>query len=78
MRSLVLALSAATLTLPVMPAAPAFAHDTRYSHAHDSRAYQGSTWRGSDGRPAPPSASSRPGWPARPATEATRRARGCR
>ncbi len=50
MRNLVLALSAATLAVPVLPAAPAFAHESRYSHVHDSRAYQGRTWRGSDGR----------------------------
>jgi outer membrane lipoprotein SlyB len=42
MRNLVLALSAATLTVPVMPATPAFAQ-------HHS-AHQGKVWRGSDGR----------------------------
>jgi hypothetical protein len=42
MRKMILALSAATLALPVLPAAPAFAH------GNDS--YQGQTWRGSDGR----------------------------
>ena len=42
MRNLVLALTAATLTVPALPATPAF--------AHDSRAYQGKVWRGSDGR----------------------------
>ncbi|HZG08714.1 MAG TPA: glycine zipper 2TM domain-containing protein [Allosphingosinicella sp.] len=42
MRKMILALSAATLALPVLPAAPAF--------AHDNRGYSGQTWRGSDGR----------------------------
>ncbi|HYG48887.1 MAG TPA: glycine zipper 2TM domain-containing protein [Allosphingosinicella sp.] len=42
MRTLVLALSAATLTVPALPAAPAFAHGTT--------TYHGKTWRGSDGR----------------------------
>jgi hypothetical protein len=42
MRKMILALSAATLALPVLPAAPAF--------AHGSQTYQGQTWRGSDGR----------------------------
>jgi hypothetical protein len=42
MRKIVLALSAATLALPVLPAAPAF--------AHGSNTYQGQVWRGSDGR----------------------------
>lgn len=41
MRKLILALSAATLTVPVLPAAPAFAQ---------SGVYSGKTWRGSDGR----------------------------
>ncbi len=41
MRKMILALSAATLAVPVLPAAPAF--------AHQSRSYQ-SEWRGSDGR----------------------------
>jgi hypothetical protein len=51
MRNLVLALTAATLTVPALPAAPAFASDGRaYSRAHDGRAYQGRVWRGSDGR----------------------------
>jgi hypothetical protein len=51
MRKIFLALSAATLTVPVMPA-PVFAHDTGYQHRHSSRAdgYHGRTWRGSDGR----------------------------
>jgi hypothetical protein len=40
MRNIVLALSAATLTVPALPAAPAFAQGT----------YHGRTWRGSDGR----------------------------
>ena len=42
MRSMILALSAATLTVPALPATPAFAHGTT--------AYHGKTWRGSDGR----------------------------
>ena len=43
MRSLVLALSAATLTVPALavPTAPAFAQ---------ASSYHGKTWRGSDGR----------------------------
>ncbi|HEX8469187.1 MAG TPA: glycine zipper 2TM domain-containing protein [Allosphingosinicella sp.] len=40
MRTIVLALSAATLTVPALPAAPAFAQGI----------YHGKTWRGSDGR----------------------------
>ena len=40
MRTIVLALSAATLTVPALPAVPAFAQGT----------YHGKTWRGSDGR----------------------------
>ena len=42
MRTLVLALSAATLTVPALavPTTPAFAQGT----------YHGKTWRGSDGR----------------------------
>jgi outer membrane lipoprotein SlyB len=43
MRNLILALSAATLTVPALPAAPAFA-------SHQVSAYHGKTWRGSDGR----------------------------
>ena len=43
MRTMILALSAATLTVPALPAAPAFA-------AHQTSAYHGKTWRGSDGR----------------------------
>jgi hypothetical protein len=42
MRKMILALSAATLAVPVLPAAPAF--------AHDSGVYRGQTWRGADGR----------------------------
>lgn len=42
MRTIVLALSAATLTVPALPAVPAFAHGTS--------TYHGKTWRGSDGR----------------------------
>ncbi|HEY5723213.1 MAG TPA: glycine zipper 2TM domain-containing protein [Allosphingosinicella sp.] len=50
MRKVILALSAATLTVPMIPA-PVFAHDTGYSHAHRSDGvYQGRTWRGQDGR----------------------------
>jgi hypothetical protein len=41
MRKVILALSAATLTVPMMPA-PVF--------AQDNGVYQGRTWRGSDGR----------------------------
>ena len=41
MRKMILALSAATLTVPVLPATPAFAHDS---------SYRGQTWRGADGR----------------------------
>jgi hypothetical protein len=40
---MILALSAATLTVPALPAAPAFA-------SHQTNAYHGKTWRGSDGR----------------------------
>ncbi|HLL31952.1 MAG TPA: glycine zipper 2TM domain-containing protein [Allosphingosinicella sp.] len=40
MRTLVLALTAATLTVPALPAVPAFAQGT----------YHGKTWRGADGR----------------------------
>ncbi len=42
MRKIVLALSAATLTVPVLPAAPAFAHERQVQRSD--------TWRGSDGR----------------------------
>lgn len=50
MRKVILALSAATLTVPMIPA-PVFAHDTGYSHVHQSDGtYQGRTWRGRDGR----------------------------
>jgi hypothetical protein len=42
MRKIFLALTAATLTVPALPAAPAF--------AHDNGVYRGQTWRGSDGR----------------------------
>jgi uncharacterized protein YcfJ len=45
MRKIVLALSAATLTVPMLPAAPAFAHQTRYAHSH-----QAQQWQGNDGR----------------------------
>jgi outer membrane lipoprotein SlyB len=41
MRNIVLALSAATLTVPALPAVPAFAQQATY---------HGKTWRGSDGR----------------------------
>jgi outer membrane lipoprotein SlyB len=40
---MILALSAATLTVPMLPATPAFA-------AHQTSAYHGKTWRGSNGR----------------------------
>ena len=43
MRTMILALSAATLTVPALPATPAFAN-------HQASAYHGKTWRGSDGR----------------------------
>ena len=42
MRMMILALSAATLTVPALPATTAFAADTGV--------YRGETWRGSDGR----------------------------
>ena len=42
MRKMILALSAATLAVPMLPATPAF--------AHGSDSYRGQTWRGSDGR----------------------------
>lgn len=42
MRKIVLALSAATLAVPVIPATPAF--------AHDSQVQRSQTWRGADGR----------------------------
>jgi hypothetical protein len=41
MRKMILAFSAATLAVPVLPAAPAFAQDG---------VYRGQTWRGADGR----------------------------
>lgn len=43
MRTMILALSAATLAVPALPATPAFAN-------HQASAYHGKTWRGSDGR----------------------------
>ena len=43
MRTMILALSAATLTVPALPATPAFAN-------HQASSYHGKTWRGSDGR----------------------------
>ena len=43
MRTMILAFSAATLTVPALPAAPAFA-------SHQTAAYHGKTWRGSNGR----------------------------
>lgn len=50
MRKIFLALSAITLTVPVMPA-PVLAHDTGSYHRHNSDgAYHGRTWRGADGR----------------------------
>ena len=42
MRTLILALSAATLTAPALPAASAF--------AHDNGVHRSQTWRGADGR----------------------------
>jgi hypothetical protein len=42
MRKVSLAFLAAAIALPVIPAAPAF--------AHDDRAYSGKTWRDSQGR----------------------------
>lgn len=42
MRNMILVLTAATLTVPALPAVPAFAHGTS--------TYHGKTWRGSDGR----------------------------
>ena len=42
MRKILLAFSAATLTVPMLPATPAF--------AQDGGVYRGQTWRGSDGR----------------------------
>ena len=52
MRTMFLALSAATLTVPALPAAPAFAHDSQVhrSQVHRGQVYRGHTWRGSDGR----------------------------
>jgi hypothetical protein len=41
MRKMLLAVSAATLTVPAVPMA---------AYAHDTGAYQGPTWRGQDGR----------------------------
>lgn len=41
MRTMILALSAATLVVPALPATPAFAQEG---------VYRGETWRGSDGR----------------------------
>jgi uncharacterized protein YcfJ len=46
MRKIILALSAATLTVPVMPA-PVFAQSVSSYH---SRAHQGRNWQGRDGR----------------------------
>jgi outer membrane lipoprotein SlyB len=43
MRIMFMALAAATLTVPALPAAPAFA-------SHQTGTYHGKTWRGSDGR----------------------------
>jgi outer membrane lipoprotein SlyB len=45
MRKMFLALSAATLAVPAVTATPAFAHETRSYHSHQSQ-----QWRGSDGR----------------------------
>lgn len=49
MRTMILAISAATLTVPALPAAPAYAaHQANANHR--TNAYHGRTWRGSDGR----------------------------
>ena len=48
MRKIVLALTAASLTVPALPASTAFAHNTGRYHTHSQRHAQ--TWRGSDGR----------------------------
>jgi outer membrane lipoprotein SlyB len=42
MRKIVLALTAATLTVPALPATPAF--------AQSNQVYRGKVWRGADGR----------------------------
>jgi outer membrane lipoprotein SlyB len=42
---MILVLSAATLTVPALPATPAFAHQ-----ASQTSSYHGKTWRGSHGR----------------------------
>ena len=47
MRTIVLALTAATLTVPALPASTAFAYDHGYERSQNHRAQ---TWRGSDGR----------------------------
>jgi uncharacterized protein YcfJ len=47
MRNIILALSAATLTVPMLPAAPAFAQGVS---AHREGSYHGRTWRVRDGR----------------------------
>ncbi|MFN3946030.1 MAG: glycine zipper 2TM domain-containing protein [Allosphingosinicella sp.] len=49
MRKVLLAATAAALTVPALPTA-AFAHD-RYAASYNDRGYyQGPTWRGRDGR----------------------------
>ena len=48
MRKIVLALTAATLTVPALPASTAFAHDTGRYHGHSQSRSQ--SWRGADGR----------------------------
>ena len=50
MRTIVLALTAATLTVPALPATTAFAYDHGYSHNHRAQQHRAQTWRGSDGR----------------------------
>ena len=52
MRTIVLALTAATLTVPALPGSAAFAYDHGYERSHNHRAQQhrAQTWRGSDGR----------------------------
>ena len=47
MRTIVLALTAATLTVPALPASTAFAFDHGYERSQNQRVQ---TWRGRDGR----------------------------
>lgn len=48
MRKIILALSAATLTVPILPATPAFAHgaSSHHSHANQGRGYRGRAYQG--------------------------------